>query len=109
MPDVARRLDVRATRSSGRAGEPESFCGRTLGRPLEWAACLPKRGEFEARTMGARTEEMEGGARRHRRIDENTTLVWMRQTFQRERNGATLRVDGLPLNRLTAALSLETG
>src|SRR5581483_7182811 len=42
VPDVARGLDVRATGSSGRAGEPESFRGQKLDRPLEWAACLPE-------------------------------------------------------------------
>ena len=30
VPDVARRLDVRATESGRHAGEPESFCGRPV-------------------------------------------------------------------------------
>ena len=31
VPDIARRLDVRATISDCHAGEPESFCGRRVG------------------------------------------------------------------------------
>ena len=33
VPDVARRLDVRATVSGRHAGEPESFCGRPIAEP----------------------------------------------------------------------------
>ena len=33
VPDVARRLDVRATESGPHAGEPESFCGRRVTEP----------------------------------------------------------------------------
>ncbi len=43
VPDVARRLDVRATESGRHAGEPESFRGRRVkSRAFEWAACLPE-------------------------------------------------------------------
>ena len=43
VPDVARGLDERATMPGRGAGEPESFCGGSLNRVLEWAACLPSR------------------------------------------------------------------
>jgi len=61
VPDVARRLELRATMQGRGAGEPESFCGGTTeaerlsGQP----ASLMSR-EFETAIMGARTEEMGG-------------------------------------------------
>ena len=65
VPDVARRLELRATVQGRCAGEPESFCGwaaktdRLSGQPAS-----PKSGEFAVTIMGARTEEMDGGTLR---------------------------------------------
>ena len=55
-------------------------------RPLEWAACLPEaRGEFEARIMGARTEEMDGGTLRSTgRIQRKRALVGTSKPFPRD-------------------------
>ncbi len=53
VPDVARRLDVRATVSGRHAGEPESFCGRRVrAERLCGQPASPRSGEFEVKNHG---------------------------------------------------------
>ncbi len=62
VPDVARRVDVRATMSGRHAGEPESFRGReTETDRLSGQPASLKRREIEVIIMGASPEEMDGG------------------------------------------------
>jgi Transposase IS116/IS110/IS902 family len=80
----------------------EPLINRLSGQPAS-----PRRGEFEARIMGASPEETEGGARRHRKINQNTTLVCKRQNHTLSKRTKSNRFSrsrkGVCKNRLTIA------
>ena len=95
VPDVARRLDVRATVSGRHAGKPESFRGRPVrAEHLSGQPASLRGGEIEVSNRGSKSRR-DGwwDLKSPCRIEYSDELGLDIKDFLRERNGAAFGVD----------------